>query len=134
MMGGIPDSGSDTIVIVGMRGSKRERITVDLPSLFSPQGQDKDPLILPGDVIWVDRAAMVYLQGEIGRPGALRWDRNQTLQQVIALAGGISPRGTLRGLKIHRRAANGQVETIEDPSLHEPPQAGDVIIIPESLF
>jgi polysaccharide export outer membrane protein len=45
----------------------------------------------------------------------------------------LTPRGTERGIKLHRRDANGNVAIIE-PRMNEPVQRDDVIYVKESLF
>ncbi len=133
LVGGVLESGGDTLVLLGKRNGQLQRLEIDVPTLFSGAGLPQDPEIMPGDVIWVDRAPQLYLTGEIGRPGPLRLTRNMTLRHVLAAAGGITQRGTLRGLTIHRTTPQGTI-AIVNPSMDELPQDGDVIVIQESLF
>ncbi len=56
-----------------------------------------------------------------------------TLMQALAQSGGLTPRGTQRGIKVHRRDANGAV-TIIDLDLNDPVGRDDVIYVKESLF
>ena len=56
-----------------------------------------------------------------------------TVVQALATAGGLTQRGTQRGLRLSRRGANGQVQTLE-PSLDDTLQTGDVLFVRESLF
>ena len=135
MVGGaLGESGSDTAVVMGQRNGQPTRLEIDVPGIFAPGGQAGDVLILPGDTIWVDRAPQVYLQGEINRPGPMRLGRNMTLMHVLASAGGISQRGTLRGLRIVRRNPQGRYETFTPASMEDSLRDGDVIIVPESLL
>jgi polysaccharide export outer membrane protein len=55
-----------------------------------------------------------------------------TVMRAIAMGGGITPRGTERGIKINRRDGSG-VKRI-DGSLTTTVQADDVIYVRESLF
>jgi polysaccharide export outer membrane protein len=52
--------------------------------------------------------------------------------QALSVGGGVTPRGTDRGLKI-RREQDGKFQTI-DARLTDPVQANDVIYVRESLF
>lgn len=133
LVGGVLESGSDTLVLLGKRNGQLQRQEIDVPTLFSGVGPPQDPEIMPGDVVWVDRAPQLYLTGEIGRPGPLRLTRNMTLRHALAAGGGITQRGTLRGLTIHRTTPQGTI-TLTNPSMDELPQDGDVIVIQESLF
>jgi polysaccharide export outer membrane protein len=56
-----------------------------------------------------------------------------SLMQALAQAGGLTPRGTERGIKLHRRDANGNVAIME-PRMNEAVQRDDVIYVKESLF
>lgn len=134
LAGGIAASaGSDTVVVTGLRNGQPFRLEVDLPRVFAPGGRDQDVVIQPGDAIWVDRYPVVYLYGEVQRPGQLRLERGMTVMQALASAGGLTQRGTQRGLRVSRRAANGQVQSLE-LSLDDALQSGDVVFVRESLF
>jgi polysaccharide biosynthesis/export protein len=87
----------------------------------------------PGDTIYVHKAPMVYVYGEVQKGGAYRIEPNMTVMQAIALGGGITPRGTQRGIKLSRRDAKGNVERM-DVSLTDPVQPNDVIFVRESFF
>ncbi|HJV70892.1 polysaccharide export protein EpsE [Ideonella sp.] len=134
LAGGIAASaGSDTVVVTGTRNGQAFRLEVDLPRVFAPGGRDNDIVIQPGDAIWVDRYPVVYLYGEVQRPGQLRLERGMTVMQALASAGGLTQRGTQRGLRVSRRAANGQVQSLE-LSMDDALQPGDVVFVRESLF
>lgn len=131
--GVVANAGSDTVVVTGMRNGQPFRSEVDLPRVFAPGGRENDIVIQPGDAIWVDRYPVVYLYGEVQRPGQLRLERGMTVMQALASAGGLTQRGTQRGLRVSRRAASGQVQSLE-PTLDDALQAGDVVFVRESLF
>ena len=86
-----------------------------------------------GDVIYVHRAPMFYIYGEVQRPGSYRVERGMTIRQALAQGGGPTPRGTERGLSVRRRNAEGDVETIS-PNLNDPVRPDDVLHVRESLF
>ena len=86
-----------------------------------------------GDVLWVDRAPMVYIYGEVQRPGPMRLERGMTLMQVLATGGGLTQRGTERGIRVHRKGADGKVQIVQ-PTMDEGVKDGDVVYVKESLF
>jgi polysaccharide export outer membrane protein len=134
LAGGITSAvGSDTVIVTGVRDGQPFRREVDLPRVFAPAGRSEDIVIHPGDAIWVDRFPVVYMYGEVQKPGQVRLERGMTVMQALATAGGLTQRGTQRGLRVSRRAANGQVQTLE-PSLDDALQSGDVVFVRESLF
>ncbi|MBX3687182.1 MAG: polysaccharide export protein EpsE [Rhodocyclaceae bacterium] len=131
--GGIAASGADTVVLIGVRDGKSVRREIDLPTLFAA-GSDADNEVLSGgDVIYVHRAPVFYIYGEVQRPGAFRLERNMSVMQGLATGGGTSARGTVKGLQVHRRDADGKLQVIE-PKMDDLLKPDDVIYIKESLF
>jgi polysaccharide biosynthesis/export protein len=133
MAGGTANAGADVVVITGTRDGKPFRQELDLPSLFAPGGASKDMFILNGDTIWVDRQPIVYIYGEVQRPGPMRLERGMTLLQALATGGGLTQRGTAKGIVVHRKGAGGQVEVIT-PQMTDAVREGDVVFVRESLF
>ena len=131
--GGIAQGGSDQVVLSGMRDRKPLRVVIDVPLLFAESGGVNDPVIANGDTVYVERMPMVYIYGEVQRPGAMRLERDMTVLQGLAPGGGLTQRGTEKGLRLHRRGADGKVQILQ-PGMNDPLQNGDVIYLRESLF
>jgi len=131
--GGVAGTGADVVTLVGERNGQPYRLQVDLPALFRGGQPDGDVLVLNGDTLYVDRAPIVYIYGEVQRPGALRLERGMTLLQALATGGGLTQRGTERGIRVHRKGANGQVQVLQ-PGMDDSVQEGDVVYVRESLF
>ncbi|TXI22739.1 MAG: polysaccharide export protein EpsE [Roseateles sp.] len=131
--GGVAPTGADLVVLTGTRGGKPYRLEVDLPSLFSANSTASDVLVQNGDVLWVDRSPLVYIYGEVQRPGPMRLERGMTLMQGLAAGGGLTQRGTERGIRVHRKAADGSVQ-VEQLAMDAPLKEGDVVFVRESLF
>ncbi len=133
LAGGATAGGADTVVVTAKRGGKRFRGEVDMPSLFGADDKDNDRSIQNGDGVWVDRQPLVYLYGEVQRPGPMRLERSMTMMQMLATGGGLTVRGTEKGVRVHRKAANGKVQVIT-PTLDDKLQDSDVVYVRESLF
>ncbi len=131
--GGTAVGGADTLVVTGIREGRPFRTEIDLPALFADSNRSQDILIQNGDTIWVDRQPQVYIYGEVQRPGPLRLERGMTLMQALAAGGGLTQRGTERGIKVHRRNGDGQVQVLQ-PAMQERMKDGDVVFVRESLF
>lgn len=131
--GGIAAGGADTVVLVGRRNGQPYRVEIDLPGIFGANRRGDDVVLQNGDVIWVERAPVVYMYGEIARPGPLRLERGMSLVQALAGAGGITQRGTARGLKVHRRDTSGNIQIL-DVQMNDPLRADDVVYVRESVF
>ncbi len=130
----VPGVGSDIVVVSGKRAGKPFRKEVDFPKVFASTGSQEDFLLENGDTIWVDRAPQVYIYGEVQRPGAQILQRDTTLLQALASAGGLTQRGTQRGVRVHRRdEATGEVKVLE-LGLNDKLRPSDIIYVKESLF
>lgn len=131
--GGVIPGGADQVVVVGTRNGQPYRAEIDLPSVFGAGRRANDLTLQNGDVIWVERAPMIYMYGEVQKPGSLRLERGMTVMQALAASGGLTQRGTERGLRVHRRDAEGKVRIIE-PVMTDKLQPEDIIYIRESVF
>jgi polysaccharide biosynthesis/export protein len=133
MAGGTGPNGADILVVAGTRDGQPFRQEVDLPTLFAAGGHASNLLIRNGDVVWVSRQPQVYIYGEVQRPGPMRLERDMTLMQALATGGGLTQRGTEKGIRVHRRNPEGGVRVIT-PGMDDRVQDGDVVYVRESLF
>ena len=107
----------------------------------------KDPegniLIKPHDVITVPRARMVYVLGNVTRPGGYVMTENETMSmtQAVALAGGWDKTAALSAARILRADGGAEREQIpldvkkimenKSPDLQLKPD--DILYVPNSL-
>lgn len=131
--GGITPAGADTLILAGTRNGKPFRQEIDLPAIFLGGKAELDLPIAGGDTIYVHRAPMFYIYGEVQRPGAYRVERDMTVMQALAQGGGLTIRGTQRGIQINRRDDKGKVQQLV-PDMSAPIQLDDVIFVKESIF
>jgi polysaccharide export outer membrane protein len=76
---------------------------------------------------------VVYIYGEVQRPGPMRLERDMTVLQALSTGGGLTQRGTERGMRVTRRSPDGAPIQIEATSAMRL-QPDDVIFVKESLF
>lgn len=95
-------------------------------------GRANDVTLQDGDVIYVPKAQTFYIEGYVRNGGTLILEPGTTVEQAIAMAGGLTDRGTNRGIKA-TRIVNGKAMEVE-LKLSDPVQAGDVIHIKQRLF
>ncbi|WP_332847829.1 polysaccharide export protein EpsE [Massilia sp. S19_KUP03_FR1] len=133
MAGGIGVDGGDVVSLVRTRNGVAQRDTLDVVDMVRKGELTGDIDVAGGDVIYVERAPRAYIVGEVQRPGPFRLERAMTVQQALAAGGGLSPRGSLRGLRITRRDAGGHSSTI-DASMSDTIEVDDVITVRESWF
>lgn len=131
--GGVLPGGADVVTLVGNRDGKPVKLDIDLPLVLQQGRADLDVPVENGDIIYVDRAPTFYMYGEVQRPGQLRLERGMSLLQALAEAGGLTARGTDRGIRVHRRDASG-TEKVFEMKMTDPVLRDDVIYVRESLF
>ena len=131
--GGVVPGGADVVTLVGTRNGRPIKLDIDLPAIMQSGKNELDMTVENGDIIYADRAPTAYIYGEVQRPGQFKLERGMTLMQALAQGGGLTARGTQRGIKVHRRDASGAV-TITELDLNDPVGRDDVIYVKESLF
>ncbi len=133
LAGGLAPGANDIVTLSGERNGMAFRTEVDLPALYGRLPSGIDPVMRSGDVLFVGRPPMIYVHGEVQKPGTFRLERDMSAMQAVAASGGVTLRGTLRGLRVHRRDTAGQLQKLE-PDLADRLQDGDVVFVRESLF
>lgn len=132
MAGGVLPGGADSVTVLRQENGKEVRIDVDLPGLFSDEKVD-DVLVRNGDAIYVARAPVFYIYGEVQRPGQYRIERGMTLAQAIATGGGLTLRASDREVRIDRKRG-GRRTVARDALVNERIEPDDVIYVRESVF
>jgi polysaccharide export outer membrane protein len=130
--GGVSESGGDVAIVTGTRNGKPFRREIDIVKMGSGSGTD-DIELHGGDSVFVNRFPVFYIYGQVQKPGQVRLERNMTVMQALASGGGVTGKGTQRGIVRHRRDAAGKVKE-ESVSLDDSVEDQDVIYVKESLF
>jgi polysaccharide export outer membrane protein len=133
MAGGVTPEGADEVILMTTRGGRMQRMEIDLVEMFTVGDLSRDVPLAAGDVIYVNRASQYYVYGQVQRPGMYPLDRGMTVAQAIAKGGGLTLRGTDRGVRVHRRYGSNTVQVLE-PKLDDPIRPGDLIFVRESVF
>ncbi|HUF21419.1 MAG TPA: polysaccharide export protein EpsE [Burkholderiales bacterium] len=133
LAGGISPDGADNVTVVTMRNGKAEKREANIPQMISSGDMSANFEIRNGDTIFVQRAPVFYVYGEVQRAGAYRLEDTMVVMHALSLGGGLTPRGSDRGITIHRRMPGGEVREMQ-AKLYEPVQAGDVIYVKERFF
>jgi len=131
LAGGASTDGSDVVTVLHQRDGKTVKENIDVVEVVR-SGQSQTELT-GGDVVYVERAPRFYIYGEVQRPGQFRIERSMTVLQALAVGGGLTARGTERGLRIQRRDANGKLQQL-DAKPDDLVQSDDVVYVRESLF
>lgn len=131
--GGISPTGDDKVTVTMKRDGKIVKLDVDVPAMYRTGDLSKNLRLENGDVIFVQRAPVFYIYGEVQRAGSYRLEQGMTVMQAVSVGGGVTPRGTDRGLKIRRRGPDGALRAI-DAHLTDLVQPDDVVYVRESWF
>jgi polysaccharide export outer membrane protein len=131
--GGVAQTGGDFIIVTGTRNGKPFRREVDIVKMSLSGSPADDIELVGGDTLYVNRAPMFYIYGQVQKPGQFRLERGMTVMQALASGGGVTGKGTQRGIVRHRRDASGKVKE-DGVNLDDDVQDKDVIYVKESLF
>ena len=133
LAGGMSADGGDSISLVRNRNGAVSRETIDIVQMVRSGQLDQNMAVAGGDVIYVERAPRFYIVGEVQRPGAFKVERSMTVLQALSAGGGLTQRGTDRGIRITRKDASGKPVMIQ--AKHDDiVQDDDVITVKESWF
>ncbi len=93
----------------------------------------RDIQLQDGDIINVPKAQTLYVTGPVRNPGSIVFEPGMTVQQAIALAGGLTERGSDRRIKADRMAEDGKIVEI-GLRLEDKVQPNDTIKIANKIF
>jgi len=90
------------------------------------------------DVIFIPKARAYFVLGEVKSAGTFPLDKALSVQEAVTLAGGFNDRAAPSGVKLIRRAANGEQETVSldlaSPGSRDRTvavQEGDTVYVPK---
>lgn len=92
----------------------------------------RDIVLRDGDIINVPPAQRFYIAGQVRNPGFYVLDPGMTVQQAIALAGGLNERGSDRGITA-TRLVNGKAVDVA-VKLEDPVQSNDTLNVRQRFF
>ena len=111
--------------------ARGDALRVDLQKLQSGT-LAQNVALRAGDTIFVPRAETVFVSGQVRTPGEYPLRAGMTVRQALALAGGVTDRGSTRRVQIIR-VVNGK-ETTLNGELQKTVEAGDTIVVNERFF
>jgi len=93
----------------------------------------QDVALQDGDTIFVPKAQTFYINGLVRNSGQFIWEPGLTVQQAIALAGGLTERGSDRRIRVDRRMPDGAIKEIS-VDLNGLVQPNDTLKISQRIF
>ena len=142
MARGLNEKAGKTVQISRPSADRAQTMVVDLDRLSRDGDMRFNLTMMPGDVVNVPKAGVIYVEGNVKKPGAYRLRSGMTATQAIAAAGGPDDKLADKGrIRLFRREESGDRQEIpidvgainrgkiEDIALAE----NDIIVVPMSL-
>ncbi len=85
-----------------------------------------------GDTLYVPRAEVIFVTGQVRNAGSFPYQSGLTVLQALALAGGVTDRGSTSRLRITRLVDGKEMEI--EPKRTDLVKPGDTIIVLERFF
>lgn len=124
--GAILGLGGGTIQLSHGDGTRRTIAAADVLS------GGEDPVLAPRDTLIVNEAPNFYISGEVQKAGSYTVEPGLTIARAIALAGGLTPRGSRSRVKITRREDAAERTFKADGAESVAPK--DLIVVGARLF
>jgi polysaccharide export outer membrane protein len=134
MAGGLTNVADSTVTIKRRRGGE-ELVRASLKNDDAQSSLANDVQIYPGDLVMVPRAGIVYVLGDVNRPGGFVMQNNGkiTLLQALAQAGGASATASVNHAVLLRKDGEGYVTTKLQLGRISRGQDGDMELHPNDI-
>ncbi len=133
MAGGIQDTGDSRMVVTRTVNGKPQKQELNL-KVYLEDAENIAPFKMQqGDQIYVPKAPVFYIYGEVQRPGGYRIEPDISVLKALSIGGGLTLRGTENGIVIKRKDKNGALQET-DAELGDTVLKDDVIYVGERWF
>lgn len=136
MVGGLRENAGDLALITRKSVDEtkgQQIIQVDLKKLLESGDAKLNIPIVDKDSIFIAKAGMFYVTGEVDKPSAYKHEDGATTLKAISMAGGFTKLAAKNRIRIVR-TIDGKEQILEKVSLQEEIKPGDVIVVPQSYF
>jgi len=130
--GGLKQDAADVIIVVKKKGGESVKHEIDLLRFYAGD-MDQNVKVSRGDFILVPKMDRFYIDGEVKSPGTYRLERGMTVMQALSVGGGLSTRGSSKGIKVTRTQDDGTTKKI-GVELTDKLRPDDVLYVKERLF
>ncbi|MCC7007739.1 MAG: polysaccharide biosynthesis/export family protein [Acidobacteria bacterium] len=111
-----------------------ESLRVDLADLLSGRSMKNNLVLRDGDIVVVPKSDPVFVTGFVHTQGPIRVKRDTTVLQALSMAGGLTDRGTTRGIRI-QRLVDGKKKDIPVKDINaDVVRPGDTLVVPARIF
>lgn len=127
------DVGSSVTIKRTDTGAESNNLVIDLNRLIKEGDTTLNVQIKDGDSVYISKADIYYVSGEVSKPGSYTLDTGTTIIKAITMAGGFSKIAAKGKVKVNR-IVDGEQKVYENVKMDMPVLPDDVIIVPESFF
>jgi len=131
MAGGLKADAGEIVNVLKNENGRTTKIAVDIGQIYTGD-LSRNIQVGHDDVVVVPKMDVFFVYGQVRRSDSYRLERNTTVMQALSLAGGLTDRGTDRGLKVSRKSS-GKVKEL-GVGLNDLLKPNDVLYVKESLF
>jgi polysaccharide export outer membrane protein len=117
-----------------LRGNNK--IPIDFTRLVQRGDLSQNPKLEPGDSVVVPLADLVYVSGEVRKPGAIKYTGDLTVLKAIAQAGGLTPAAAPGSADILRGSAEKKEQIHVDLGriMRSPDEDSDIRLQPNDVL
>lgn len=133
MAGGLTVEAGDTATLKRETEKGFEEVRIDLDKLVEQGDTSLNLQVVDGDKIFIIKAGIFYVTGEVKKPDSYKYQDNLTLIKALAMAGGLTGVASPKNIKIVRKV-NGKETIIDKADMDTTIQPEDVVVVPESFF
>ena len=140
--GSTTTAAGDDVVVVRGKGADRavlpdaqaatDVVRLNLRDLQSGAAAVRNIQLADGDTIYIPRAELAYVFGQVKNPGSYPVQSDTTVLQVLSLAGGVTPKGATNRVAVVRVVEGSKTET--KVKLTDIVKPGDTVVVPERFF
>ncbi len=134
MAGGLTNA-ADTRITIKRRSGTEENVTVKMKNDDPHSSMANDVQVFPGDLVLVPRAGVVYVLGDVNKPGGFVMQDNGkiTLLQALAQAGGATSTASINRAVLLRKNGDSVVTSKLQIGKISRGQEGDVELHPNDI-
>ena len=156
LAGGVrSDSGNSVTIVRSMQWGKlplpdaavtedgtASKASINLKGLLDGREPERNLILMPDDVVSVAKAELIYVLGEVLKPGAYALNEKEELSllQIIAMAGGLAPYASPGDSKVIRESGGKRTDVpinlkrlIAGKSPDIPLKPQDIVYVPKSV-
>jgi polysaccharide export outer membrane protein len=134
--GGLTPDAGDRAVLTRkslLPGKEDSVIAIDLQRLVAGGDTSLDVAVRDGDNIYVPKAGVFFITGEVKKPDAYKYEEGVTVIKAITTAGGLTDKASSGRIRIIRKVG-GKEQVIDKAGMDAPVMKNDIIVVPESYF